>query len=157
ARRALAPLHIPGLRLARFTWQTHHSGEPDGFPLRPRYVHRGSFCAADVPLAAHAARACAARYPKCRARHALARSVAAHRPAGEIALSGARWRRRERRHERPDSSRTTRDPDRHRRDGDAARDRLDGRDRDTGGSLLEIGYDKASAIAHKANDEDLTL
>ena len=46
ARRAPAALHIPGFRLAGFPRQTQHGGEPDGLPLRPRLLHRGSVCAA---------------------------------------------------------------------------------------------------------------
>jgi NADH dehydrogenase FAD-containing subunit len=90
ARRALAALFIPRFRLAGFTRKTQHSGEPDGPPLRPRLLRRGSVCGRDVPRASHAARASIAWYPTRRIGLAGTGSVASYRPAGEAALNGRR-------------------------------------------------------------------
>src|SRR5262249_4241166 len=94
ARRAIAALHVPGLRLAGLPRRAQYGGEPDGLPLWARLLHRGSDCGRDVPLAPHAARASAPWYPTRRAGPAGTGAVAAFRSAGEAALSGVprRWR-----------------------------------------------------------------
>ena len=71
-------------------------GKPDGVPCRPQHLHRGSVCPGDVPLAAPAARAGAARRSTRHGGLPRAQSVATYWPAGQAALGGARRRRKDR-------------------------------------------------------------
>ena len=87
---AAHPLEVPGLRLAGVTGRLLGRGQPDGRAGGRQPVGGRPVCAADVCLALQAARAGAARPVEDQPEHCGPLPHAAHRAAGQAALSGRR-------------------------------------------------------------------